>query len=559
MEPVQLYASEGEGSSSAEEEELPPQPPDRLSTTDTDQDDEDDDESEGHKTLDEELLAEEEEEGLDYEIPLQGEIDQLSSGIGGAGGRFNWRSTLKTIAVSGVGFFSDAYDLFVINLVLVLLSTLYELTPSNKSLISSAVLVGALCGQLLFGFLADKIGRKKGFVITLSLVISFTLISACVVDTSLLPLYSLLAICRFLLGIGIGGEYPLSATITAESSETHQRGRLTAAVFSMQGIGACSAALVAYLLIVILGADGHEWAWRLSIAVGAIPGLLIFYFRLKMEETSHFQRHQRQSSSYHHPESTLSSSSITSSSPKMSKGEYMSLVRRYWRRLLGTAGTWFLLDVTFYANALFSSSILKEYGLGQDEDAAMTHGEVIQVARFNVVLTAIAIPGYWCAVYLIETSFFGRKRLQWIGFLCLSAVYFIIAIAYKQVSSSDVLFFSLYAVSFFFTNVGPNTTTYVLAAESFPTKVRATCHGVSAAAGKLGAALGSAALAPVMEAYGLRTVFAICGVVALIGAVLTVLCVTETRGKSLDEIAGEEDATNEVDRLELKELTSSMA
>jgi PHS family inorganic phosphate transporter-like MFS transporter len=134
----------------------------------------------------------------------------------------------------------------VINIVLLILSVTHGISAADKGWISSAVLVGALFGQIGFGFIADKvpsfllflfsvvavqlkcvrcvrcvrcvqIGRKKGFVATLSLVILGTLASALAFPVGPISIAAVLAVLRFVLGIGIGGEYPLSATITGSS------------------------------------------------------------------------------------------------------------------------------------------------------------------------------------------------------------------------------------------------------------------------------------------------------------------------------------------------------
>jgi PHS family inorganic phosphate transporter-like MFS transporter len=167
-----------------------------------------------------------------------------------------------------------------------------------------------------------------------------------------------------------------------------------------------------------------------------------------------------------------------------------TLLRQNWRRLVGTAGTWFLLDITFYANGLFSAQVLELSGASGKPGESQTVDDLLAVSRLNIILALAAVPGYWTAVYLIETRL-GRKWLQVWGFVLMSGLYVVMALTFERVKSLYGVFLGLYALSFFFTNAGPNTTTYVLAAESFPTEVRATLHGISAAAGKLGAALGA--------------------------------------------------------------------
>jgi len=109
---------------------------------------------------------------------------------------------------------------------------------------------------------------------------------------------------------------------------------------------------------------------------------------------------------------------------------------------------------------------------------------------------------------------------------------------FVQIRDINWLFIILYGLTFFFSNAGPNTTTFILPSEAFPTEIRASCHGMSAAAGKLGAVLGATAMGPILTNVGIAAVLYICGAISLLGAILTFFCVQETMGKSLDEIAG---------------------
>ena len=125
------------------------------------------------------------------------------------------------ILISGAGFLADAYDLFVINVVVDMMSQVdykQPLTNELKSNVKTTALIGAVVGQIGFGATADLIGRRKVFIMTCSLVIIGALLSATVQDTETFGIYSQLALWRFVLGVGVGGEYPLSAAITSESS-----------------------------------------------------------------------------------------------------------------------------------------------------------------------------------------------------------------------------------------------------------------------------------------------------------------------------------------------------
>jgi len=411
-------------------------------------------------------------------------------------------SNLKKVLISGVGFFSDAYDLFIINIVMLILFDIYGGSSETEAFISSAALAGAIGGQLIFGFLADRIGRKKGFVVTLSLVSFGALASSLSFHTATNSIYVSLCFFRFLLGFGIGGEYPLSATITSESAETTSRGRLTALVFSMQGLGSFVAALSGYFFITSFKEENLELAWRFCLGFGALPGIFTLHYRIKMHETERFQ-HRRHNVSYGF------------------------VLKKYWKTILGTAGSWFLFDVVFYSNGLFSSTILELYQVGKPEH---TFQQLVTTSKLNILLTLISLPGYWVGIFLIEIPQFGRKNTQMIGFLALGTTYILIASIFETLLLLPGLFIFLYGLTFFFANAGPNTTTFVIPSETFPTEVRATCHGLSAAAGKLGAVIGASMMAPILQSGGIPSVLYICGGISFLGSILTWFCVHETRG-----------------------------
>lgn len=151
------------------------------------------------------------------------------------------------IVIAGMGFFTDAYDLFCISLVTKLLGRIYfhvpgsekpgTLPPSFSSAINGVALVGTLVGQLFFGWLGDKLGRKKVYGLTLMLMCLSSLGGGLSFGKD--PKSVMLTLCffRFWLGFGIGGDYPLSATIMSEYANKKTRGAFIAAVFAMQGFG----------------------------------------------------------------------------------------------------------------------------------------------------------------------------------------------------------------------------------------------------------------------------------------------------------------------------------
>jgi PHS family inorganic phosphate transporter-like MFS transporter len=171
------------------------------------------------------------------------------------GGRTTEQIPFHRVLISGAGFLADAYDLFVINIAADLMSRCeykQSLTSSTKGLVKSMAVAGAIVGQVGFGVFADLIGRKRVFIATCALVIAGALLSGLVTDAAgSFGIYSQLALWRFVLGVGVGGEYPLSAAITTESSASGSEIRNLAMVCLHQHIrfGNCSDHWVLRLLV----------------------------------------------------------------------------------------------------------------------------------------------------------------------------------------------------------------------------------------------------------------------------------------------------------------------
>jgi len=254
--------------------------------------------------------------------------------------------------IAAVSNLSTAYNLANISLALVLLNANgFHATPVQKSALSSSVFGGAVVGQLSFGYIGDCLGRGPAIRLTMMLAILGSFSSAFVTSPGHNPswLFTQLCCCRVIMGVGVGGIYPLSATVAAESSKSAKsRGRNTSLVFSAQGVGQCLVPLVTFVSWHVIaygngaGPRGNL-AWRFVLGFGAIPGLILAPF--KASETKATNKNQRnQMSTYESPD---------------------SLCRTIWEtrstvvpQLIGTAGTWFLFDISFYANALFAPAVL---------------------------------------------------------------------------------------------------------------------------------------------------------------------------------------------------------
>jgi MFS transporter, PHS family, inorganic phosphate transporter len=438
------------------------------------------------------------------------------------------RFQIKTMFVSGMGFFTDAYDLFVIGIVVSLLKAQWTLSTNQVSWLNSATLLASAFGAIIFGRVADMLGRKRiyGYEVLI--------LAAGAIASAFSPNYTFLLVSRIVLGIGIGGDYPVSATIMSEYSGKSSRGRMVGLVFAMQGAGLVVGPLVASIL---LGSGiSDNLTWRLLLGLGAIPGLAVYYLRRQIHETPRFAL---AGGATEEAEAAIADATGQGSG-KVAPGEsaartphgvadgFVELIRN--RRLLiwliGAAGAWMLLDFCYYGNTISQPEIIKLANPNASELTTI----LLQLA----IVAVFAVPGYIVAILLLDKV--GRKSIQLLGFAVMALMFLLIGVI-PGVSTTLAPFLILYGVSYFFTEFGPNMTTFIYPAELFPTHVRTTGHGISAGCGKLGAFIGAFLFPDILASHlGLRGAMVISGVVAAAGLLLTGFTLPETRGKSLEEL-----------------------
>jgi len=209
--------------------------------------------------------------------------------------------------------------------------------------------------------------------------------------------------------------------------------------------------------------------------------------------------------------------------------------KHYGVRLVGVSLCWFLWDVAFYGNKLFQSSFLLALTGGRGDanddvdDAPPT--SLIAFSTAAALNAGVALMGYIGAAFLVDHPSIGRRQLQQWGF-CLTGILFLsCGVFYHSLSSATLV--TMYLGSSFFGQLGPNATTFALPAEIFPTQIRTTCHGVAAAAGKLGA-LAAAVCFPMVRSD--PDLFLLSGYASLVAGIVTFYTIPETSGLDLSEM-----------------------
>ncbi|XP_020872532.1 probable inorganic phosphate transporter 1-2 [Arabidopsis lyrata subsp. lyrata] len=301
---------------------------------------------------------------------------------------------------------------------------------------------------------------------------------------------------------------------------------------------------------------------------GALPAALTYYWRMKMPETARYtalvaknikQATADMSKVLHTDLEVEERAEDFVKDPRQNYGLFSKeFLRRHGLHLLGTTSTWFLLDIAFYSQNLFQKDIFSAIGwIPKPATMNATH-EVFRIARAQTLIALCStVPGYWFTVAFIDII--GRFAIQLMGFFMMTVFMFAIAFPYNHWTKPEnrIGFVVMYALTFFFANFGPNATTFIVPAEIFPARLRSTCHGISAAAGKAGAIVGAFGFlyaaqsqdkAKVDAGYppgiGVKNSLIVLGVLNFIGMLFTFL-VPEPKGKSLEELSGEAEVSHD--------------
>lgn len=424
----------------------------------------------------------------------------------------------KIMFISGMGFFTDAYDLFIIGVVMALLKQQWHVGKLEESLVESTALLASAIGALLFGRVADMLGRKRIYGIEVLVLAAGAI--ACAFSPNILWLIAL----RFILGIGIGGDYPVSATIMSEYAGKNSRGMLVSLVFAMQAAGLILGPLFASALLATH--ISHDIVWRILLAFGAVPALAVYWQRRQLKETPRYlaAAGQREGAEGVEPK------------PSQEFGEGFGELwsnRKLRMLLIGSSLAWFLMDAAYYGNTVSSPVVLSSLG----QNHTLLQKTLTQLGVFVI----FAAPGYAVAAWTMDKI--GRKLIQCLGFAMMAIAFALLALI-PDLKHQAIPFLIIYGLSFFFTEFGPNATTFVYPSEIFPVKQRTTGHGIASAAGKAGGFVGVFLFPFLMHWKDLLGAESAAALFSLLGLIVTWTMLPETKGRSLEDISGENEASN---------------
>ncbi|ARM74822.1 MFS transporter [Acidianus manzaensis] len=409
---------------------------------------------------------------------------------------------LRAFFLSSGGFLLDGYDLSVISFAVPFISKGFNLNASQTGLITSSSLIGMLIGSLIFGFLSDKIGRKKLMSIDLIFFSVFALTSG--ISSNFYELF----ISRLLLGIGIGGDYPISSTLTSEYSPSNDRGKYLVGTVSMYWIGTLVSALANLSFLPL----GDEF-WRYSFILGSILSLPIIIGRIRLSESPRWLISKGLLSGNKIPSKEEENRDVRGILDLFEKKNLLYLV-------ISTSLVWFLFDVASYGIGLYYPYILHEFAFPSN----------YEVIYGTIAISIGAIIGYAIAISIIDSA--GRRTVLLLGLASMGIIlllgglikisgfslvpYFMIFVAMEQWAGAVTLFYPT---------------------EIFPTPVRSTAQGFATAVSRIGAILGVYFFPTLVDILGFSSSLIFFSISSFIALGISFVIVKETKRKSLEEIS----------------------
>ncbi|MFC5559408.1 MFS transporter [Ureibacillus thermophilus] len=396
----------------------------------------------------------------------------------------------KLLGIAGVGWLFDAMDVGILSFIIAALAVDWNLSSNEMGWIGSINSIGMAVGAFVFGLLADKIGRKIIFIVTL---LCFSIASGLSAFATTLTTFLIL---RFIIGMGLGGELPVASTLVSESVPAKERGRVVVLLESFWAVGWLLSAIIAYFVI-----PSDIWpiaGWRVALILTAIPALYAMFLRLHLPDSPQF-----------------------SEKPEAKKRTFLQNIAGVWAKKY-TKSTlmlwilWFAVVFSYYGMFLWLPSVMVGKGFS-----------LISSFKYVLIMTLAQLPGYFTAAWFVEKI--GRKFVLVVYLLgtALSAYVF------GQAESVTVLLISGILLSFF--NLGAWGALYAYTPEQYPLVIRGTGAGMAAAIGRIGGIFGPLLVGWMRTAgFDFGMIFAVFCISIVIGVLAVVFLGKETKQIELE-------------------------
>ncbi|ARQ03223.1 MFS transporter [Pseudorhodoplanes sinuspersici] len=446
-----------------------------------------------------------------------------------------WRQYFMWLLASG-GTLLDGFSIFSLGVAMPLLTERFSLSALMVGLIGSALVLGAAFGAAFGGPAADRFGRKPALLVDMAILAIGALLSALANEPFLI------LAGQFLVGIGIGIDFPVSASYVSETMPKRERSRMMVATIALQSVGMLVGAMVA-LATLRLSVSVTDWRWIVG-ATGA-GAILFLLFRLWLPESPRWLLEHGKDHITAPPEAALGALPVAPSDhagPVRSSPSGYSVLfsRAYHKRTLLASAPWFLMDIATYGVGLFTPVILAAIHLPSNTSGPLAAN--FAAAEGSAAIDLFLLIGFLIGLWAVPR--FGRIHMQIAGFsgMAMGMLLLLFAVLAGGGEGAHIaLVFAGFILFNLAMNAGPNATTFTLAPELFPTGIRASASGFAAATAKVGATLGIFMLPQVKEFAGVAGVLALMAVVSAIGATITAILAADIRdipeGRELEAIS----------------------
>jgi len=385
----------------------------------------------------------------------------------------------KLFALSSMGLFLDGYDLSIITMAILVIPAQLNFTKMEYILVDISSFAGMLIGAPILGLLSDKIGRKKIFGLDLIFFVVFAITSG--LSNNFMELF----LSRLLMGIGIGGDYPISSTMMAEFSPKKSRGRLLISMVGMYWIGAFASSFVNYIFVI------YPYFWRYTFIIGGLIAIPVILLRFKIPESPRWIAFKEKD-----------------------ENKYNKKSPKFYTMLIFVLLAWFIFDVAAYGLGFYYPVIFSALGFKD---------QFRSIAEISMLISIGGISGYLIALPLADKI--GRRFLIIAGFFIMSVL---------LILGSVIKITGLYTIPFYFLFVlfeqWVGAVTLFYPTEIFDTSVRSSAQGLATSVSRVGAIMGIV-LFPLFPVFKSLSIFA---AFSVLGLFLVIFLAPETKNKSLE-------------------------
>ncbi len=417
---------------------------------------------------------------------------------------------LSTVAAMGV--FLDGYDLNVIAFSVLLISSFYHIPKSSVtySLLLASSLIGMAIGGALFGWLADRLGRRSMFIVDLVFFVLFGALSAIATSPSLIIAF------RVLMGIGIGADYPISSSLIAEFSPRRSRGFLLMYGVMFYWLGVLASGLANLLALSL----GPALSWRAALGAGAAIAVPVILLRSLVPESARWLYSKGQAERAEESVKSVWGSSIKV--PEQPRGRSLDLLKKSLPLLLLVAVTWFAFDVGSYGFGFYTPTLYYELGITN----------LREIILFGMATAPFPIVAYLVLMWIVDRA--GRRVTSTVGFAAMLAVLLVLPFAVKV---TPYALFPLFVLFSSLEQWPGGILSFAYSVELFPTPIRALAQGISTSVSRIGAIFGIVVFG-MLQSKGLVYGTAFFAAFIALALVLTIVKAPETKGLALESIAG---------------------